>query len=172
MVAGSLLPTILNLTRRFSMSIYKHKHHIIPKHVGGTDDLSNILLLTVEEHAEAHRKLYEEYGRWQDKIAWKTLSGQISKAEAIRETSRLANIGNKNAAGINHGGGKPKGWKLTNEETRKKLKESHMGNTSRLGTGGTPFHTEEYKENMRKRMTGTKRIIDENGKIRYIKPNQ
>jgi predicted molibdopterin-dependent oxidoreductase YjgC len=31
----------------------KHKHHIIPKHMGGTDDESNIIELTIEEHAEA-----------------------------------------------------------------------------------------------------------------------
>ena len=42
-----------------------HKHHIIPKHIGGTDDPSNLIELIIPEHAEAHRKLYEEYGRWQ-----------------------------------------------------------------------------------------------------------
>ena len=41
----------------------KHKHHIIPKHMGGTDDESNIIELTIEEHAEAHKKLYEENGK-------------------------------------------------------------------------------------------------------------
>ncbi len=150
------------------MSIYKHKHHIIPKHIGGTDDPFNIVLLTVEEHAEAHRKLYEEYGRWQDKIAWKTLSGQITKTEASVEASRLANIGNKNASGINHRGGRPKGWKLTSEETRIKLRISHLGNTSRLGTGGRSFHTEEHKQKMSKLMTGRKKIIDTEGKIRFV----
>ena len=40
------------------MNIY-HKHHIIPKHMGGTDDPSNLIELTIEEHAEAHRKLFE-----------------------------------------------------------------------------------------------------------------
>jgi hypothetical protein len=33
----------------------KHKHHIIPKHMGGTDDSDNLVELTIEEHAEAHR---------------------------------------------------------------------------------------------------------------------
>lgn len=42
----------------------RHRHHIVPRHAGGTDDESNIQLLAVEEHAEAHRKLYEQYGRW------------------------------------------------------------------------------------------------------------
>lgn len=58
------------------MTIY-HKHHIIPRHVGGTDDLTNLILLTVEEHADAHRLLYEAHGRLQDFYAWKGLSGQI-----------------------------------------------------------------------------------------------
>ena len=38
----------------------KHMHHIIPRHAGGTDDLSNLVELTIEQHAEAHRKLYED----------------------------------------------------------------------------------------------------------------
>jgi len=62
------------------MTIY-HNHHIIPKHIGGTDDPSNLVRLTVEEHAEAHQKLYEEHGRWQDYCAWKSLSGQITDSE-------------------------------------------------------------------------------------------
>jgi hypothetical protein len=45
----------------------KHKHHIIPRHAGGTDDPSNLVELSIEEHAEAHRVLYEKYDRWQDK---------------------------------------------------------------------------------------------------------
>jgi len=63
----------------------KHKHHIIPRHAGGTDDPENIIELTLEEHAEAHRKLYEKHGRWQDKCAYLALSGQIGKEEIIYE---------------------------------------------------------------------------------------
>ena len=33
-----------------------HNHHILPKHMGGTDDPENIIKLTIEEHAEAHKK--------------------------------------------------------------------------------------------------------------------
>jgi len=60
----------------------KHKHHIVPKHAGGSDDPSNLIELTVEEHAEAHKKLYEEYGLWQDYCAWQALSGQMTNYEA------------------------------------------------------------------------------------------
>jgi hypothetical protein len=69
----------------------KHWHHIIPKHAGGTDDPSNLVHLTVEEHADAHKKLWEQYGRWQDKIAWQTLSGQISIQEARLEMMKYNN---------------------------------------------------------------------------------
>ena len=60
-----------------------HKHHIIPRHMGGSNHESNIVVLSVEEHAEAHRKLYEEHGKWQDKIAADMLSGQI-KSDDVR----------------------------------------------------------------------------------------
>lgn len=66
----------------------KHKHHIVPKHAGGSNDPSNLIELTVEEHAEAHRKLYEEHRRWQDRIAWKALSGMMGKEEIIREVMK------------------------------------------------------------------------------------
>jgi len=65
------------------MTIY-HKHHIIPKHAGGTDDPSNIIQLTIEEHAEAHRQLYLKYGRWQDNLAWLGLSKNIGNDEIIK----------------------------------------------------------------------------------------
>ena len=73
----------------------KHIHHIIPKHMGGTDDPSNLIELTVEEHAEAHRKLYEEHGHWQDKIAYQALEGRIGKEEILRMKQGMANKGRK-----------------------------------------------------------------------------
>ena len=60
-------------------------HHIIPKHAGGTDDPANLISLTPEEHAEAHKKLYEEYGRWQDYVAWQGLAKLATKKDLIRQ---------------------------------------------------------------------------------------
>ena len=68
------------------MNIY-HTHHIVPRHAGGTDDPSNLIKLTVEDHALAHKELYEKYGRWQDHVAWKTLSGQSTVYEASYEAA-------------------------------------------------------------------------------------
>lgn len=78
------------------MTILTHKHHIIPRHAGGTDDPSNLIELTVMDHAIAHKVLYGLYGRWQDKLAWDTLSGRVSKEEAIRIALSKSN------SGINH----------------------------------------------------------------------
>ena len=72
-----------------------HKHHIIPKHIGGSNNPSNIVKLTIKEHAEAHKKLYEKYGKWEDKVAWLSLSKQISCAEATRLAQSMANSGKK-----------------------------------------------------------------------------
>lgn len=77
----------------------KHIHHIIPKHMGGTDDPSNLIELSVEEHAEAHKKLYEEHGNEYDRIAYEALSGMIKKEEVISQV--LSESGKR--------GGAPKG---------------------------------------------------------------
>ena len=72
-----------------------HRHHIIPRHMGGGDSDGNYAYRTIEEHAEDHRKLYEKYGKREDYLAWKGLSGRIGKEEIIRE--RCA-IGGTNGA--------------------------------------------------------------------------
>lgn len=67
-----------------------HRHHIIPRHMGGTDDPENIVVCTVSEHAEHHRVLFEQHGHEWDRIAWLSLSGQINVSEAKRLVQREA----------------------------------------------------------------------------------
>ncbi len=62
----------------------KHIHHIIPKHMGGTDDPNNLIELTIEEHSQAHFNLWKKFGCIEDKIAWECLSGRkLSEEERI-----------------------------------------------------------------------------------------
>lgn len=70
-----------------------HKHHIIPKHMGGTDDESNLIELTVEEHQAAHLQLYNEFGDKRDLCAYYMLSGKI---EEFRST--YGKLGNEVAS--------------------------------------------------------------------------
>jgi hypothetical protein len=104
----------------------KHKHHIIPKHAGGTDEPSNIVELTIEQHAEAHRILYEKYGRNEDKWAWLGLSGQIGKDEILRLIS-MSQKGKKKPEGH---GEKVSAFRKTfrySEESKKKIGDANRG---------------------------------------------
>ena len=76
-----------------------HRHHIVPKHAGGTEDEDNIVLLTIEEHADAHNLLYCIYKRWQDKAAeylllnWNEDAQQLARkagGRAAVESGQLA----------------------------------------------------------------------------------
>ena len=92
-----------------------HKHHIIPKHVGGSDDPSNLVELTIEEHAEAHRVLYEQYGRREDLLAWKGLLGRLGREQIIRER---CSIGGKNSHKSKLARGLPIGAQAFTKEQR------------------------------------------------------
>lgn len=115
----------------------KHKHHIVPRHMGGTDDPSNLIELTVEEHAEAHRKLWEQYGNIKDYCAWKGLEGTIGKEEIVRLLMD------------------PTG-RVHTEETKQKISEAHKGRSK---------HTEESKEKLRQFRTGMKLSEEHKRKI-------
>jgi hypothetical protein len=121
--------------------------------MGGTDEPSNLVELTVEEHAEAHRELYENHGHWQDKIAYQMLSGQITNYEAQQKVRKFANLGNTNFAGHTHSKKYKKKLSLMMKEKRKvnktmgnhkphnpntksKISESLKGNTNKKGKTG------------------------------------
>lgn len=70
--------------------------------MGGSDDPSNLIELTVEEHAEAHRVLFETYGRKEDELAWKGLAGIIGKEELIHELAKLGSLKGKKLKGAEH----------------------------------------------------------------------
>jgi len=69
-----------------------HKHRIVPGHMGGTYDAHNVVRVNVAMHAFLHMVLWEEHGRWQDRIAWQVLSGMIGKEQgriqAVGESSK------------------------------------------------------------------------------------
>ena len=104
----------------------KHKHHIIPKHMGGTDEESNLIELTIQEHAEAHRKLYEDHGRWEDKLAWQGLAGLLTNEELVKEMLSEA--------------GKKGGRSQLGKKRGKYKKHAQDGNYKPIGTGGLKWY--------------------------------
>lgn len=117
--------------------MYKHKHHIIPRHMGGTDDPSNLIELTVEEHADAHRKLYEQYGKREDYLAWKGLSGKIGKEYIMNE---LASLGGKNSAKIQKENGS---WHWHNGDHKARCSKAGSVSTNKDSTWW--FNGKDYK---------------------------
>ena len=112
--------------------------------MGGTDDPSNIKELTVKQHARAHKKLYKTFGKWEDRIAYEMLSGQITHYEANQQKRRLANLGNKNSVGrVN-----PKWHNLILSKTMKESRSKHKT------MGHFKPHTEETKKKITKKLKG------------------
>lgn len=115
-----------------------HKHHIIPRHAGGDDSPSNLVFLTIEEHAEAHRILYEQYNRQEDYLAWRGLSGQIGKDEMIREKCSLnsSRPGKRNTFyGMKH-----------TEETKQKISAKRKGHSDNKGIPKSAEHKKKISE--------------------------
>lgn len=56
-----LIETRKKLNRQKSKGDFLEKHHIIPKSMGGTDEDSNLVLLTGREHFLAHWLLWRHY---------------------------------------------------------------------------------------------------------------
>lgn len=102
--------------------------------MNGSDDPSNLIELTVEEHAEAHRKLYEQYGKWQDKIAWQMLSGQIGKEELIKQIQIEVNTGRYFSPETRE--------KMAAKKRGKKISEEHKKalNLGRKNSKNSPEH--------------------------------
>lgn len=99
-----------------------HNHHIVPRHMGGTDEPENMVRLTVTEHAEAHRLLFVEHGRDEDRLAWLGLAGIVTKQEHVHEMYRLA--GRKTVT-LKRGIHDPEKIELKRKGGRKAIKIAH-----------------------------------------------
>ena len=65
-----------------------HWHHIVPRHAGGTDDPSNLVRVTREQHAEIHRQRWLALGDYYDCCAANVLSGDWTVEKARREAAK------------------------------------------------------------------------------------
>lgn len=127
-----------------------HRHHIIPKHDGGTNDPDNLVYMTPAEHGEAHRVLFEKYGRWQDKLAMNGLMGNVTTEELRIERVRQAHLG------------KPGGMlgKKHSDETKRKMSIAHTGSKN-----PNPM-TEQARRNISVAHIGQKRSEETKAKMR------
>jgi hypothetical protein len=95
--------------------------------MGGSNEPRNILKVNIPLHALLHKLLWEECGRWQDNVAYRMLSGQITAAEATIEAIKKAQTGRKHSAEHNEKKRQARlGTKLS-EQTKRKISESNKG---------------------------------------------
>lgn len=121
----------------------KHKHHIVPRHMGGGNEPSNLIEVSVEEHAELHFHLYLTYGKYADWVAYHMISGRGVDSEDYR--IRLSNEACKGAP--------------LSEEHKKKLSKAHKGKSI----------PQEVREKIRKTLTGVKHSKDRTEKSRQTR---
>ena len=137
---------------------YTHKHHIIPKHAGGSDDPKNLTELSVKDHAEAHRLLYYKYGKHEDYVAWKGLERQIGKEEIFLQTSSIGGLNNKgNHKSESHkmnisesNKGQQSHWEKGDIEKKKKNLSSSMKNNINSKNHSSLEYRRNHSEVMKK----------------------
>lgn len=142
-----------------------HKHHIIPRHMGGSDDPTNLIEVSVEEHAELHLSLYLEHGKTEDWVASQCLSGQMKHydatiqiiKESARETCRKRNaennpMWNPDAVAKSRAGCK-KWW---DENPDKKLEVAERMRKTNKGRKRSPETKAKMAEAARKRWADKK----------------
>jgi general stress protein YciG len=122
-----------------------HKHHIIPKYMGGLDTSENLVEVTVTQHAMFHFCNYQLWGNEEDRIAWRGLSGLITMDEIKLEAQILGgkkggNKNKENGTGI---------FKMTPEEKSAASKKGGNKNKEN-GTGVCGLTLEQRRENGKK----------------------
>ena len=134
------------------------RHHIIPKHAGGTDEESNFTYLTHREHIAAHWLLWKIHGRWADELAWKMMKGRL-------HCSTHHNLGKTHSEETKKkisDALKSKKRKPRSEETKKKISDALKGKKRKS-------FTEEHKRKLSEVRRGKQKSEEHKRKISEAK---
>jgi hypothetical protein len=148
----------MNYAKHYELLISKHgsvekpefiveRHHIIPKCLGGSNDISNLIYLTPEAHYVAHQLLVKIYPKNRDIIYGAFIMSSGSYLHN-RVSNKLYSWLKKRAYGSMRGENHPMFGKTHNESTKKlmsKAKSNYFGeNNSFYGKK----HSDETKIKM------------------------
>lgn len=141
---------------------YLERHHIVPKCLGGSDDNSNLVLLTGREHYICHWLLAKQTNDKRLWLAFSMMSVSSENHQRIRsgrlfERSRIARsyamTGSSNPMF-----GKPSACVSHTEETKQKIRES------KLGKKRTPFTRSPASQETKNKISAANK-----GKVAYNK---
>ena len=124
--------------------------------MGGTDESSNLVELTIEEHAEEHRLLYIKFGKIEDKIAWLGLSGNNEEMEKSRRkmVSEKVKLAHKNGA-----------YKKRNQNLKGDNNPAKRIDVREKISKNNGMKKEEYRNKVRDSKLGIPRTIETKQKI-------
>jgi len=129
-----------------------HKHHIVPRHMGGGDEPSNIAYVSIEEHAYLHLALWRQYGLEEDRLAYLGLSGNLTMSEIKWERQRLGAAAGGAKSGLS---ARRRGQAPWNKGVK---------GAQRAWNKGIP-RTDEVKAKQRAKMTGRKLSPEHRAKL-------
>jgi len=145
---------------------YYEKHHIVPKSLGGTNDSSNITLLTFKEHWTCHRLLCKMVSDPKHKTAMRYALYALSRSneDQLRgmshhqkmiclESNRIANrnrnhkpnLGNKHTEETKAKMRKASTGKKHSDETIQKIKDNNVRTYSSRSSKISEFQTGRQK---------------------------
>lgn len=140
-------------------TIYTEVHHILPRHSGGPDETTNLVVLLYNDHVKAHYIRWIQYGHIGDKIAFSVMAGQNVEARKIK-ASIAGNIGGPIAQQLFKQTNK--GW--FNSEIQRALGIKGAATNRSNETGGfDPANLNKANEALKKKLRDPeeKRIFDE-----------
>lgn len=166
----SIIENAKTVNRKRTKFEYFENHHIVPKCVGGTDETSNLVLLTAKEHFVCHHLLTKIYNDPKLKFAFWAMCNQMSGRREYKINSATYNQAKENFAIENskrHSGKKmPKSHSIASSKRWRENNPHKPGENSHLF--GIP-RTEDVKG----RISKTKKSYPENNakfKGYYITP--
>lgn len=79
-------------SQSLEVGTYTEKHHIIPRHLGGDDSESNLVVVSYRQHILLHLLLWKRDKSKKDEMAYKLMRGQIDSIMCRRELCRYAKL--------------------------------------------------------------------------------
>jgi len=152
---------IRNLKR--SKEFYTENHHIIPKSLGGNNDINNLVRLTLREHFICHLMLAKIYREKMIYAAWAMINQNGSKIKVNSRTYNYLKILFYSIHSKNMIGSKPWNKGLTKETDERVLKNAESTSKSIKGIKRKPQHN-ITKLKISKALTGKSKTKEHNEK--------
>jgi hypothetical protein len=133
-----------------------HRHHIVPRHMGGENDPLNLETVTIQDHAQRHYDLWLMCGLEEDLIAYRMLSGQITAEEATRQAVIQSNKRCHKGLGLHR-----------TDIQKKRISKARSGK----GAGSrNAMANPEHRAKVAASKVGRKKVLQPDGKYKMVYP--